>query len=98
METPKEATKTTPQKTLVPDIDPQAGWWSLRDKRGSLAGVCAAVDADTTVPDFWKPTIKESLKRLCESTGSNFCYLDAHWFVAGNKANVHIAFEADKVL
>jgi prepilin-type processing-associated H-X9-DG protein len=78
--------------------DPQAGWWSMRDFKGGLDGVCAKVDADPKVPDFWKPPIKEALRLLCEQNKANFAYLDAHCFIAGKKANVTLTFEVETVL
>lgn len=65
-----------------PSSKPQkpAGWWSLPDLSGSLAGVSAAVDANPDIPDHWKAAIKAELAARI-SKPFNFVYLDAHCMI-----------------
>ena len=92
-------TETETQQTVIKTPQPDTkGWWSLPKLRGSLDGVCVKVDAAPDVPDHWKLVIKTSIKAKCEADKANFVYLDAHWFIAGSKANITITIETDTVL
>jgi hypothetical protein len=75
----------------------QAGWWSLRDKRGSVDGIVKAVES-AAIPPHWQAAIKAEIANLIAGTAFNFLYLDVHYFVVKGKATLHLTIEPDQVL
>lgn len=87
----------TPATPTAPDPN-QAGWWNLRDLRGSPAGIFQAIER-AGIPERWANVLRAEITAIAEQDAKrNFFYVDAHYFVEAGKANLHITIEPDTVL
>ena len=78
--------------------NPTEGWWYIANLRGPLKAVIEAVEA-APIPNHWKEAIKADIQAITQKTpAANFFFVDAHYFIANGKADVHITIEPDIVL
>ena len=72
-----------------------AGWWSLPDLSGSVAGVMRSIEEAPDVPRYWKEAIKADITERCEAE-FNFVYLDASFVVEKGNAVLNYHCIPDK--
>lgn len=86
-----------PKPVTNPTPNTPAGWWQLPgDKfRGSVAGVIAAIEATSAVPDHWKTAICAEIRKVCGSE-FNTVRLDAAFHTG--PANLHLTIVPSKQL
>lgn len=83
-------------KTVEVKPEQPAGWWNLKDIKGTHDAVIRHIEARADIPPHWRASLKAQLKSAPE--GMNHVEIDAHFTCHGPHEHYSQHVKHSKVL